>query len=97
MSGTAGASSVGVLLEPGLVCQRLKTYWKGSGRMRWSTFLWRREEERVRVGGCGLDCVLEAVVRVRDGAGDAITAAIEGYWAGLVWCGLLEVFMGWAA
>lgn len=63
--------------------------------MRWRTFLWRRLEERVRGGGEGRDwegmVVFSGVVMESDGvgvgvgAGEAITAAIEAYWSGLLW------------
>jgi len=98
MSGTEGARRLG-LVDEGLVCQRLKTYWKGRGRMRWRTFLWRRLEERLRggaegrEGGWDWDCggmvvlVFSGEVMERDGVGVgvAITAAIEGYWSGSLW------------
>lgn len=63
--------------------------------MRWRTFLWRREEERVRVGAEGRVVVFSGVVRERvgeeEGEEEDIVVAIEGYVLGLV---VLLVVMG---
>lgn len=49
------------------MCHIEKTYWKGRGRMREMTFLWRRDEERVRVDGCstaGLEVLVLVLVLI---------------------------------
>lgn len=67
------------LAEAGLVCQKLKTYWKGRGRILCKTFLCKRLDERVLPPTGGLDVVFSGEVRATAGAGDAMTDAIEGY------------------